>query len=240
MTLTRPAPIAEPLRIPIAADWFSMGSDAGQAVESPVHRVWLDPYSMAATQVTVEQYARFLDANPHVLPPPFWSDPHFSHPQQPVVAVSWFDAVAYCAWLSSMTGARYRLPTEAEWERAARGGVEGMSFPWGNDPPTSRPAYHTRWITGPEPVAQSQPNAYGLFDICENVHEWCSDWYDAHYYASSPDRNPQGPEAGQRKASRGGSWRHQIRIARCSARSSIPPEFKYADYGFRVACEDTP
>jgi formylglycine-generating enzyme required for sulfatase activity len=71
--------------------------------------------------------------------------------------------------------------------------------------------------------------------MCENVHEWCSDWFDAAYYAVSPEVNPPGPEGGERKASRGGSWRHQIKISRCSARSSIPPGFQYADYGFRVA-----
>ena len=229
-------PITEPFRIHIAAGWFSMGADLGQAAESPVHRVWLDSFAMAETQVTVEEYARFLDATGGG-PPPVWGDPNFSHPRQPVVTVSWFDAVAYCAWLSSTTGSHYRLPTEAEWERAARGGAEGMIFPWGDDSPQSRPAYHTRWKTGPEPVGQSLPNSYGLFDMCENVHEWCSDWYGADYYAISPDRNPQGPEEGKRKASRGGSWRHQIKISRCSARSSIPPEFKYADYGFRVACD---
>jgi sulfatase modifying factor 1 len=151
-----------------------------------------------------------------------------------VVAVSWFDAVGYCAWLSEMTGSQYRLPTEAEWERGARGGVEGTAFPWGDDPPMSRPDYDARWKTGPELVGQSQPNAYGLFEMCENVHEWCHDWFAAGYYATSPDRNPRGPEEGNRKASRGGSWRHHIKISRCSARSSIPPEFKYADYGFRV------
>src|SRR3954451_19943419 len=146
--------IAEPSRIHIAADWFFMGSDSGQSGESSVHRVWVASFRMGATQVTVEEYARFLDAT-RSEPPPYWGDPNFSHPQQPVVAVSWFDALAYCAWLSSMTGSYYRLPTEAEWERAARGGEEGMSFPWGNDPPTSRRDYHTRWKTGPEPVGQS-------------------------------------------------------------------------------------
>lgn len=237
MTLIAPsARITEPFRIHIAAGWFSMGSDTGQAAEGPVHRVWVDSFAMAATQVTVEEYTRFLDATGYKAPP-YLGDPHFSHPQQAVVAVSWFDAVAYCEWLSSVTGSHYRLPTEAEWERAARGGAEGMSFPWGNDPPTSRPLYDTRWKTGPEPVGQLQPNAFGLYDMCENVHEWCSDWYGADYYAISPDRNPRGPESGARKASRGGSWRHQIKIARCAARSSIPPEFQYADYGFRVVCD---
>ena len=225
-----------PLQIHITAGWFSMGSDVGQAVEGPVHRVWVDSFAMAVTQVTVEEYARFLDATGRI-PPPSWGAPDFSHPRQPVVAVSWFDAAAYCAWLSAMTGSHYRLPTEAEWERAARGNAERMLFPWGDDPPISRPAYHDRWKTGPEPVGQSQPNAYGLFEMCENVHEWCSDWFGADYYAISPDRNPQGPEEGKRRASRGGSWRHHIKISRCSARSSIPPEFKYADYGFRVVCD---
>src|SRR3954451_4567019 len=121
-------PITEPFRILIAAGWFFMGSDVGQSGESPVHRVWLDSFAMAATQVTVEEYARFLNATSSE-PPPFWGDPNFSHPLQPVVAVSWFDALAYCAWLSSMTGSHYRLPTEAEWERAARGGAERMLFP---------------------------------------------------------------------------------------------------------------
>lgn len=230
-------PITEPFRILIAADWFFMGSDIGQTEESPVHRVWLDSFAISTTQVTVEEYARFLDATKSD-PPPYWGDPNFSHPQQPVVAVSWFDALAYCEWLSSMTGSHYRLPTEAEWERAARGGAERVMFPWGNDPPKLRPGYYSRWKTGPEPVGQSYPNGYGIFDICENVHEWCSDWYGADYYAVSSDRNPKGPAEGKRKASRGGSWRHQIKISRCSARSSIPPEFKYADYGFRLVCDE--
>jgi formylglycine-generating enzyme required for sulfatase activity len=88
---------------------------------------------------------------------------------------------------------------------------------------------------GPRPVGRRTPNAYGLYDICENVHEWCSDWYAADYYAGSPERNPRGPVTGSRRASRGGSWRHQIQFSRCAARSSIPPEFRYADYGFRIA-----
>jgi formylglycine-generating enzyme required for sulfatase activity len=99
------------------------------------------------------------------------------------------------------------------------------------------PDYEKRWKKGPEPVAQYAANAFGLYDICENVHEWCSDWYKAGYYAESPERNPTGPDRGDRRASRGGSWRHHIKAARCASRSSIPPEFHYADYGFRVACD---
>jgi formylglycine-generating enzyme len=227
----------EPKLIPIPAGWFFMGSEAGQDVERPVHRVWIDEFRMASTQVTVEEYSHFLEATGSA-PPPNWGDSNFNNPLQPVTAVSWFEAAAYCAWLRTGTGSLYRLPTEAEWERAARGGVEGLLFPWGNEPPASRPGYQDRWQTGPERVGQSPPNAFGLFEMCENVHEWCADWFAPEYYRSSPDRNPQGPEEGTRKASRGGSWRHQIKISRSSARSSIPPQFQYADYGFRVACDE--
>jgi len=219
----------------IPAGWFLMGSEAGQENERPVHRVWLDEFYLAACQVTNAEYSRFLRATGTQAPPP-WADPNFNHPEQPVVAVSWFQAVKYCEWLGEGTGQNYRLPTEAEWERAARGGVEGKLFPWGDDPPESLPGSDQRWKTGPERVARYVPNALGLYDICENVHEWCSDWYRSDYYATSPERNPRGQETGERRASRGGSWRHHIKVTRCAARSSIPPEFQYADYGFRVAC----
>lgn len=225
--------VEAPVVVEIPAGWFLMGSEAGQDVERPVHRVWVDAFAMALTQVTVEEYGRFLAAAGRAMTP-FWNDPNFNDPRQPVVGVSWFDAMAYCEWLASVTGSRYRLPTEAEWERAARGGGDGRLFPWGDDPPQSRKGYNDRWKNGPEPVGQSEPNGYGLFEMCENVHEWCSDWFQANYYAVSPERNPLGPERGERKASRGGSWRHHIKISRCSTRSSIPAEFQYADYGFRV------
>src|SRR5207253_869782 len=117
-------------------------------------RVWIDVFLLAACQVTNADYANFLGAT-SALPPPLWTDTNFNHPEQPVVAVSWFEAVKYCDWLSATSGRNYRLPTEAEWERAARGG----------------------------------------------------------------------------------SWRHHIKVSRCAARSSIPPQFQYADYGFRVACD---
>jgi sulfatase modifying factor 1 len=226
----------EPALVRVPEGWFLMGSDSGQDCERPVHRVWVDAFLMTATQVTNAEYERFLHAN-GVQPPPFWSDANFNHPQQPVAGVSWFGAARYCEWLRAQTGRNYRLPTEAEWECAARGGLEQKSFPWGDEAPQSLPDYATRWQTGPEIVARYAANAFGLYDVCDNVHEWCSDWYDPNYYASSPERNPRGPASGQRKASRGGSWRHHVKVARCSARSSIPPEFHYADYGFRVACD---
>ena len=228
--------IVEPAPVAIPEGWFLMGSECGQDCERPIHRVWVDAFLLAATQVTNTQYECFLSVT-GAPSPPFWNDKNFNHPQQPVAGVSWFEAERYCMWLRSQTGRSYRLPSEAEWERAARGGVEQRLFPWGDDPPQSLPDYEKRWLTGPEAVAGYRPNAFGLYDMCENVHEWCGDWYDANYYADSPERNPRGPAGGSRKASRGGSWRHHVKVARCSARSSIPPEFQYADYGFRVACD---
>jgi formylglycine-generating enzyme required for sulfatase activity len=230
----RHASAAAPVMRQIPAGWFSMGCDTGRDDERPAHRVWVDAFELAAYQTTNAVYDRFLQAANHP-PPPSWEDPNLNDPRQPVVAVSWFDAVAYCDWLSGAHGKPYRLPSEAEWERAARGGVEGESFPWGECDPQALPDYARRWKSGPEPVGLYAANAYGLFNLGDNVHEWCSDWYDAGYYAASPERNPQGPPASSRRASRGGSWRHHIKVTRTAARSSIPPEFKYADYGFRVA-----
>jgi formylglycine-generating enzyme len=226
----------EPRLAPIPAGWFCMGSEAGQENERPVHRVWIDAFSLAAYQTTNAEYGRFLRVTGSQAPP-LWDDANFNRPDQPVVAVSWFAAVQYSEWLGGITGRQYRLPTEAEWERAARGGVEGKLFPWGDDPAESLHDYGLRWKTGPEPVGRSTPNAFGLYDLCQNVHEWCSDWYRPDYYAVAAERNPRGPETGERRASRGGSWRHHIKVTRCAARSSIPPEFQYADYGFRVACD---
>jgi sulfatase modifying factor 1 len=236
---SQPALYMEPRLVAVPAAWFLMGSANGQDCERPVHRVWVDAFRIATTQVTNAEYAAYLNST-GLVAPPFWSDKNFNHPQQPVTGVSWFEADHYCQWLSSQAARIYRLPTEAEWERAARGDLEQKDFPWGDDPPQSLPDYATRWQTGPEPVARYAPNALGLYNICDNVHEWCSDWYDPDYYAVSPGRNPRGPEPrsgiGQRKSSRGGSWRHHVKVSRCSARSSIPPEFQYADYGFRIAC----
>src|SRR3984885_12515628 len=229
------API-EPLLVSIPEGWFLMGSESGQDCERPIHRIWVDAFLLAATQVTNSEYERFVNSTASAAPP-FLNDENFNVPQQPVAGVSWFDADLYCQWLAKQTGRAYRLPTEAEWERAARAHLEQKDFPWGNDPPQSLPEYLARWRTGPETVARYAPNAFGLYNICDNVHEWCSDFYDPNYYACSPDRNPRGPEQGTRRASRGGSWRHHVKVARCSARSSIPPDFRYADYGFRVACE---
>jgi formylglycine-generating enzyme required for sulfatase activity len=233
-------PALTPRLVRIPEGWFLMGSDSGQDCERPIHRVWIDSFQLASTQVTNAEYEQFVRATENQ-PPPFCQDPNLNHPQQPVTGVSWHDTARYCEWLSLQTSLPFRLPTEAEWECAARGGLEQKQFSWGDEPPQSLPDYATRWQSGPGQVAGYAPNNFGLYDIGDNVHEWCSDCYDPNYYAVSPERNPQGPEQSPmkppRKSSRGGSWRHQIKVARCSVRSSIPPEFRYADYGFRVASD---
>jgi formylglycine-generating enzyme required for sulfatase activity len=225
-----------------AGDWVAipggeywMGQDDGRAEERPAHRVRVGAFLLCRHQVTNAEYDRFVRAT-GCGAPPLRDQPSFARADQPVVAVSWLDAEGYCAWMAAQLHRPFRLPTEAEWERAARGGSERQLYPWGNEPPSSRPGYAERWRHGPAPVATSPANGYGLFDMCENVHEWCADWYDARWYEVSPADDPRGPATGKRRASRGGAWRHDVKIARCAARSSIPPHFRYEDYGFRVAC----
>ncbi len=228
--------ILEPACVPIPEGYFQMGCETGRDDERPVHRVWADVFEMAIFQVRNRDWAAFMEAAAQAAPAE-WRNADFSHPDQPVVAINWGDAEQYCRWLSQVSGRNYRLPTEAEWEKSAKGGRENALYAWGDDPPQAHDEYIRRWsgnVSGPLPVGQGAPNPFGLYDVCENVHEWCSDWYSPDYYASSPERNPAGPPSGARRASRGGAWRHHIKVSRCAARSSIPPAFEYADYGFRV------
>lgn len=226
--------VHEPMMVRVPEGWFQMGCETGRDDERPVHRVWVDAFELGAYQVTNEEYACFLAAMNE--PQPFcWNDANFNYPKMPVVAISWHRAVSYCEWLSRATSHSYRLPTEAEWERAARAGIDNSLYPWGDAPPEQLPDYAQRWKSGPEPVGLYAPNAYGFYNLGDNVHEWCADWYDARYYTHSAERNPQGPAETGRRASRGGSWRHHIKVSRVAARSSIPPDFKYTDYGFRLA-----
>ncbi|HEX3744585.1 MAG TPA: SUMF1/EgtB/PvdO family nonheme iron enzyme [Bryobacteraceae bacterium] len=207
---------------------FLMGQADGRDEEQPVHAVALAPFRICRYPVTNAHWEHFRKAAGR-------EQLSFTHATAPAASVNWFDAMAFCHWLSTLWSLPVRLPTEAEWEFAARGGAGQQTYPWGGE---SRPYTPERWRDGPEPVAQEEANGYGLFDMCQNVHEWCADWYDPQYYAISPKDNPRGPEHGKRRASRGGAWRHQIKCSRCAARSSIPPEFRYADYGFRVAADE--
>ena len=217
----------------VPAGSFLMGSETGQDDERPVHRVLVDAFEMSRYPVTRREYAAFLAATGHACPRD-WNDPAFAGDDLPVVGVSWHDTAAYCAWRGA-GGSAERLPSEAEWEYAARGGVEDALFPWGNDIPAWIPAAGRGPLAAPWPVTIGDPNGFGLYGIAANVHEWCADWHDRGYYAVSPATNPRGPASGVRRASRGGSWRHAVTISRCAARSKIDPAFRYTDYGFRTA-----
>ena len=218
----------------IPEGWFWMGSDDYQSCESPRHRVWLDSFKISSTSVTRQDYEKFITATDHEQPKG-WEDKELSLDEQPVVGVSWFDAVFYCEWLSSLKGEPYRLPTEAEWEKAARGSDDSNLYYWGNESPEDLPHFVGDW-GAPRPVGEWRSNNYGLWNMGDNVHEWCQDWYSADYYAfDSASRNPVGPLNGTRRVSRGGAWRHAIKASRITQRSSIPPSYRYTDYGFRIA-----
>jgi formylglycine-generating enzyme required for sulfatase activity len=220
----------------IPAGWFTMGSSEGQEDERPPHRVWVDAFAIARHPVTRAEYRAFLDDTGHDRPRE-WDNPSFDADDLPAIGVSWLDAAAYCDWLTRR-GSPVTLPTEAQWERAARGRLQGARFPWGDEIPAWIPDQGRGPLQAPWPVTLGEPNGFGLLGIAANVHEWCADWHSATYYARSPARNPAGPPEGVRRASRGGSWRHAFTISRSSARSKLDPAFRYTDYGFRVVRRD--
>lgn len=176
------------------------------------------PFLLGRTPVTNSEYAAFVESG-RVNAPPWWTNPDFFAPRQPVVGVTWDDAMAYCAFLSETAAGRWRLPTEAEWEHAACGGLVAPRTAWGDAvPPGEIPESA---LAGPWEVGRGTPNGYGLSDMGTIVHEWCLDW----------DAAPREP---RRRASRGGSWRHEVRWSGPTTRTSLPPGYRYADYGFRV------
>lgn len=189
----------------IPAGEFVMGCDEGCGIfqfpcddSKPAHTVYLDAFYMDIHEVTNAQYEQFMDATGHT-GPLYWDDSGYNAPDQPVVGVDWFDAVAYAAWAGK------RLPTEAEWEKAARGGLTGVTFPWSGSINCNHDNFGgCNYL--PTPVMTHIPNGYGLYEIGGNVREWCSDWYDPGYYATSPEENPRGPDSGTRRVIRGGAF----------------------------------
>jgi formylglycine-generating enzyme required for sulfatase activity len=208
-----------------------MGREGRRDDESPVRSVFVSAFEIALTPVTNAQYRLFVAAT-GAEPPPWFRDPDFDAPAQPVVGVSWDQACAYCRWLSGETGTWIRLPTEAEREKACRGGLERTDFPWGDDPEGGGHESIAGPLERPLEVGSTPPNGYGLYQMADTVHEWCLDAYRPDFYAGAPGRDPCATGT-ERRAARGGSWRHQIVVTACAARSSLPPGFHYADFGFR-------
>jgi formylglycine-generating enzyme required for sulfatase activity len=199
--------------------------------DAPVHTVRLAPFWMGRTEVTREQYARFMTATGRP-EPPHWKHDLFAKPGSPVVGVTWEDADAFARWIGG------RLPSEAEWEYAARG-TDGRPFPWGVEPPDRTRAVFHKDIgfdgTSPAGTAPAGASPFGLLDMAGNVFEWCADWYAPDYYAASPRENPPGPAAGKLRVIRGGSWISLPDALRCGAREKYPPEKTSVLIGFRVA-----
>jgi formylglycine-generating enzyme required for sulfatase activity len=189
---------------------------------------------MGRTPVTNLEYAWFLAAG-RAPEPPWWKDPAFWDPQQPVVGVTWFEAMSYCMWLSETLGGAWRLPTEAEWERAARGGLEGARTSWGDGIPAGEVPEPP--LQGPWPVGRGTANGLGLLDVGTVVHEWCLDWYAADAYRGTRRYDPHGPERGETRSCRGGSWRQHVRSSPPGRRSGLLPQSRHADQGFRVIRE---
>lgn len=209
--------------VTIPAGEFLMGNPEGKGRddERPQRSVYLDEFAIDQVEVTNERYMAFVKFIGHRTPPnPYGTGPLQSIKgieQLPVVQTTWYDAKAYCSW------AKKRLPTEAEWEKAARG-TDGRLYPWGNEPPTAKRANFDReWedeqtlhAVGSLPDGDSP---YGVKDMAGNVREWISDWYDADYYQHAPNRNPQGPDKkGVVRSIRGGSWHSPASDITTSAR----------------------
>ena len=228
---------AETPMVEIAEGLFTMGFDGTQALEDerPKHQVWLPVFFMDLHEVTTAQYTAFLAAT-HRLAPWQWSTVDLSqHGDRPVIGVDWSDADTYCRWKGK------RLPTEAEWEKSARG-TDGRLYPWGNRVPNKDLAnfalgarFSYSQVLMPVQSYEQGKSPYGLNHMAGNVWEWVQDWYAVNYYEISPERNPQGPEQGQFKVLRGGSWSDLPKYLLTYGRFKLPPETRNSYTGFRCA-----
>jgi len=219
----------------IPAGEFVMGIDKGDPAEGPAHKVYLDAYWIDRYEVTNAQYMKFMEATRHA-PPASWGSPKLNEADQPVVGVSWEDAAAYAKWAGK------RLPTEAEWEKAARGGGrsgESQIYPWGSRW-DERKANTAEAVLGKTSGVKTLPEGaspFGVLHMAGNAAEWVADWYDAEYYAKSPKENPQGPEQGKWKVVRGGGWWCKSEHCQVTDRRKEPPPTRTSSIGFRCAAD---
>ena len=223
----------------IPAGWFTMGSACGACEdETPEHRVYLDAFYIDETPVTNAEYERFLNANPLYTAPPGWDKLQRTLPrrqaEQPVVNVAWEDAQAYARWAGK------QLPTEAQWEKAARG-TDRRVYPWGDDFDPTRCNMWESAIFDKTPVTRYAPRGnspYGVIDMVGNASEWCADWYAADYYQHSPPQNPLGPESGIFRVLRGGAWCSDRVDLRAANRHFYYPRYRDVTVGFRCVKQD--
>jgi sulfatase modifying factor 1 len=206
----------------IPSGTFSMGCDTGGANESPAHQVSVNAFYIDIHEVTVKQYKHFIDETGRKAPL-YWH-PEYDLPEDPVVGITWHDANVYAEW------ANKRLPTEAEWEYAARGASNILIRDCSDNTGLRGSNYDSFGIS---PVMQFQPNSLGLYDMLGNVWEWCADWYAHDYYAMSPKRNPRGPVTGTLKVLRGGAWYSNTKQVRETNRYYAVPKNGSYSVGFR-------
>jgi formylglycine-generating enzyme required for sulfatase activity len=223
--------------IHIPSGKFMMGSNDGYDNEKPPHEVDLDGYWIGKYEITFSQYDGYCKK----MGKEEQSDKGWGREKQPVINVSWDEAAAYCQWLSRETGLTFQLPTEAQWEKAARG-TGGLIYPWGNIFDKNKCNSYESGLKVPMPVGSypSGKSPYGCMDMAGNVWEWCADWYDLDYYKNSPAKNPQGPLEGDYHVLRGGSWFLPSVNQRCAARLNDNPWYYWSYFGFRVVSLSSP
>ena len=214
----------------IPAGRFDMGDHLDNIHDAvPVHTVELDAFYMDIHQVTVGQFRQFVEESGYNYSRNSWNNvaKYSLADDHPIVLVNWYDATAYAKWAGK------RLPTEAEWEYAARGGLVGKRYPWGDEITRDDANYLGTGSTAR--VGSYAANGYGLYDMAGNAWEWCADWYGEDYYSNSPLKNPTGPETGQYRAVRGGTWNNLMSYVRVATRKECDPSFIYRNFGFRCA-----
>ena len=224
----------KPEMITVEGGTFTMGDTEmeGEKDEQPTHQVTLKTFKIAKTETTVLQWRVYCDATGTKMPP---SPIYGLKDNNPIVNVNYEEVMEYCGWLSKKTGKLYRLPTEAEWEYAARGGNKSKGYKYSGGQKLDLVAWFGDNSRGEENlVGLKTPNELGIYDMSGNVMEWCNDWYNDSYYATSPAINPQGPKSGSNRVLRGGSWYHSASVCRVAFRSGNRPSDRYESRGFRV------